>query len=406
MTLACGEDSANPGNDTETAGGAAGQSAGGAPSVGGKGSTAGAPNNLGGSAGSGGAGGKSGSSGAAGTSAGGGAAADWHFVGRFEHSATSSRFAWSGSSVSARFVGTAISVDLGDQDTSPQERSNYFIAVVDDQIQREIEVSAGRRSYKLADGLSQSAHAVTLYRLTEANQGQSEFFGFTLPAGGRFEPWTEQKSRRIEVIGDSISAGYGNEGTSKECHFSGDTENHYLTYEAIAAREVNADLITVAWSGKGVVNNRGEGGDTMPVLWERTLPSSAQSKWDFSKFSPAVVVINLGTNDFAEGNPGAEVFAAGYLKFARAVRSRYAQAHIFCAVGPMLANYDGSLPAARTAIQGVVNTLSTEGDKAVHYIEFPEQGANGYGCDWHPSLKEHELMAARLTSEIKSKLGW
>src|SRR5262249_41999742 len=137
----------------------------------------------------------------------------------------------------------------------------------------------------------------------------------------------------------SISCGYGDEGNPM-CTFSADTENHYLTYEALAARKLGADLVTVAWSGKGVVCNYGDGPnsctDPMPPLWDRTLPSSNGSTWDFS-WKPDVVIINLGTNDFStDVDPSELQFTAAYESFLRHIRSKYADAYILCTVGPLL----------------------------------------------------------------------
>ena len=35
-----------------------------------------------------------------------------------------------------------------------------------------------------------------------------------------------------------------------------------------------------------------------------------------------------------------------------------------------------------------------------------QDGSDGYGCDWHPSLARHEKVAATLSAALKSKLGW
>jgi len=41
----------------------------------------------------------------------------------------------------------------------------------------------------------------------------------------------------------------------------------------------------------------------------------------------------------------------------------------------------------------------------VYFVEFPQQdGSTGYGEDWHPSIATHQLMAERLTAEIKTSL--
>jgi hypothetical protein len=81
--------------------------------------------------------------------------------------------------------------------------------------------------------------------------------------------------RRIEIVGDSITCGYGNEGTDP-CNFSAETENHYLTYGALAARMFGAELSTVAWSGKGVVNNfDNDVFEPLPQIYDRLLATEA-----------------------------------------------------------------------------------------------------------------------------------
>ena len=97
----------------------------------------------------------------------------------------------------------------------------------------------------LASGLPAGEHLVELYRRTEANQGESQFLGFDFGEGALLAP-PPRAERRIELVGDSITAGYGNEGADMSCPFSPDTENHYLTYGALAARQLGAEASTVA----------------------------------------------------------------------------------------------------------------------------------------------------------------
>jgi hypothetical protein len=47
------------------------------------------------------------------------------------------------------------------------------------------------------------------------------------------------------------------------------------------------------------------------------------------------------------------------------------------------------------------------GDGKVTAFEIPPQdGSDGYGCDWHPSLARHEKMATTVTAAVKAALGW
>ncbi len=322
-------------------------------------------------------------------------------VGRFDTSDPAGpKFAWSTSAIKANFQGTGISVTL------KSAGDNWFNVILDGRVLAPVNVPAGSSNpVVLASGLTNGSHTIELVRRTEAWLGEVQFLGFNVSGGSLLTP-PAPSSRRIEFIGDSITCGYGNEGTSQYQSFTSKNENAYLAYGAMTARLLNADPITVCWSGKGVVRNYG--GDTnelMPALYQRILPYSAIPSWDASKWTPQVVVINLGTNDFSVGIPDKTAFTAAYSAFAGKLRSQYPQAHIYCAVGPML-SWD-NLTSARDFINTVVSQKSSSGDEKIHYIEFPVQEAsNGYGEDWHPSIKTHELMANQLAAAIKKDLGW
>lgn len=319
-------------------------------------------------------------------------------VGRFDTTDPSApQFAWSGSAMHARFTGTGLRVRF-------DGAANQFAVVIDGAAPKTVKTTTGNNTYTLATGLSAGTHEVWLHRRTEAFFGEVRFRGFQFD-GGELLPPPPTPSRRIEVIGDSITCGYGNEGADQYCDFSADTENHYATYAAIAARTLGADLHAIAWSGIGMYRNYGgETTGTMPERWGRTLPNRSTSTWDTSKFVPHAVVINLGTNDFAKGDPGS-AFVTAYTSFVRRVRKAYPDAWIFPAVGPMLSG--GAYNAARNHLNNVIATLSGEGDKKLSLLEFATQtAADGYGCDWHPSLATNEKMAKVLESALKARLGW
>lgn len=322
------------------------------------------------------------------------------FVGRVDASEPNmARFAWSGTGVVARFEGTSIGVRLGGDE--------QYTVLIDGVLQPKL-VSTGGADV-LASDLALGEHQIELYRRTEANQGESVFSGFELGSGTLLPP-PPAPERRIEIIGDSISAGYGNEGADMTCGFSPDTENHYLTYGALAARELGAELSTVAWSGKGVVCNYGDGPescvDPMPVYYGRILPERSDSRWDFSRFQPQAVIINLGTNDFSTAeDPPAPEFESAYVDLLERVRAAYPEAQILCTVGPMLSGAD--LANARAFIEGAVQARAAAGDAAVKSFELaPQNPSDGYGCDYHPSLRTHELMAERLVTTLRTELGW
>ena len=225
-----------------------------------------------------------------------------------------------------------------------------------------------------------------------------------MPVERRLDP--VKPVRRIEVIGDSISCGYGNEGKSKEEHFSAATENAYLTYGAIAARALNADYVCVAWSGKKMWPD-----NTIAALYDQTLPGDKTSTWNFSKSIADAVLINLGTNDFGDVNPDEAAWTTAYKAFITRIRKHYPRAMIYFASGPMM---NDSWPPKQKALTtlsryltSMIEELKKAGDKRLRFIAFQGQNeTNGIGSDWHPSVRTHQLMAEKWVKELKNDLGW
>jgi len=381
--------------------------AGGAPLATGGGKTGGAAGSSPGTGGSrtGGAGGTATGGGNGGSAATGGAAGGdpaLAYRGRFDLTdPTKPTFSWSGSSVVARFQGTGATLHI---DGSP----NDFTVVVDGVAKPDVlHVVAGTTNYLVASGLSNAMHEVIVARRTEGNQGDNRVTGLDVAGGALLAP-ASPPAHRLEIYGDSITAGYGMDGQGPTCAASAANENHYLTYGALTARMLNAELHTVAWSGMGMYRNYNEAGpstQTMPTVYARTLASRAESTWDFATWQPQAVVINLGTNDASTmGDPGMP-YRMAYLSFVRALRQRYPSAFIVLSIGPML---DGAnLTAIRGHLQAVIQTRQGEGDTKMSYLEFPVQvQSDGYGCDYHPSPATNAKMAALLVTELKKQLGW
>jgi endoglucanase len=280
---------------------------------------------------------------------------------------------------------------------------NYFTALVDGASEMTFTTTGQTAKYPIATGLTAGTHTVLLYRLDEASGNANSFEGFDFASGQLLAP--APPSHAIEMIGDSITAGYGNECLTGGTGFTPDMENGYLTYGAITGRDLGADVTVIAWSGKGVhVNYGGSTTDTMPELWLRTLPTNTASTWDFSRGTPGAVVINLGTNDFSAKVAPAD-YQSSYLSLVQQVHGKYPSATIFCALGPML--NDPDLSTARTAIGNVIDAMKTSGFTQMELVEFPVQdGSVGYGCDYHPNLATHQKMAVVLEQAIHAKLGW
>ena len=186
------------------------------------------------------------------------------------------------------------------------------------------------------------------------------------------------------------------------CSFSAETENHYLTYGAIAARAVGAELHTIAWSGKGVIYNYGDDVfEPMPEVYDRIMASEA-APWDYS-WQPDVVAINLGTNDFSTDNdPSQELFVSEYVAFLAHLRQVHPQA-LLLVLAPSLFGAEATM--VEGYLMDVVAQRQAAGDPDVAFADINVVWL-GSGCDGHPDLATHAAMGDNLTVELQSRLGW
>lgn len=311
------------------------------------------------------------------------------------------RCSWSGSSVRIRFKGTALNVVL---QAYPGEGMNFWQVVVDGEPSGVLSVEDGEHLYGVVCGLPEGEHLVELSKRTEFRLGTTQIRGFQLSAGGEILP-LEERVRGIEVIGDSISCGYGNEATKKEEPFTAATENGWAAYGAAAAREMDADYVCVAWSGKKLWPD-----NSIIEHYGRVLSLPETSEWDFSSWQPDVVVINLGTNDFYAANPEERGWIAAYKELLARIRKNYPEAWIYCAVGPMLGDWPEDRKPGR-AIRSYLNKLMEQsalsGIEKIRLIDFGLQNIeDSPGADWHPGLKTHRLMAEQLKDALRKDLGW
>jgi lysophospholipase L1-like esterase len=320
------------------------------------------------------------------------------------------RFAWPGSQIRAQFGGASLRIRLTDTPHEDESRETDWITVViDDAPPRTFALSEGFHVYPLATDLPATSHEVLIWKRTEANVGTIAFHGLTLDPGASLHVLPTAPSRRMLFIGDSITAGYGNEGADSGCRWSARTQNNYASYGAVAARKLDAEYVVAAWSGKGVTRNYEERDRvTMAALFDVTIPTESSSP----RTRPGaadVVVVNLGTNDFMRGVPDAGQFRAEYAALLRSLRQRHPKALFVLALGPMLAD-DYPQPKSRTRMRTwlaqIRGDLHASGDTNVELIEVWSDPAHGAGCDFHPNLKTHARMGHELAQLVRDKLDW
>jgi len=262
------------------------------------------------------------------------------------------------------------------------------------------------------NGLSNTEHTVRLVKRNESPWSTSEFGGFLAAPGGAVGTKPAARTRQIEFIGDSLTAGYGNTSTSRDCDGTqvNRTTNTDVSYGALTARRLSADYQINAISGKGMVRNYngGDPGTDYRTYYDRALLNVPGDVWNPGTWRPQLVVVHLGTNDFStplntgEPWPTADSLAAAYRTaygaFLQKLRTRYGAGTTIVAVGA--SNFADH-------VQQVVQERTAAGDSRVRYWPLDGTGLDNLGCHWHYSTHDHQLIADRLGTFVAGlPLGW
>ena len=312
-------------------------------------------------------------------------------------------FTYPGVQINARFEGTSLRLHF-------KPESGYFMVRIDGSEAFKVGFTAKEDSVvTVAVALPQGVHEVRIMNAIESYQRRPEFRGFILDEGCHLVAPPAMPSRSIEFIGNSITCGYGVESMNAPDPFEDATENHYLTYAAITARNLGAAEYVVARSGIGVYRNyngpREGSPDPMPTQYDYTNFDDHSELWDFTRYTPDVVCINLGTNDTSTNNYDGNLLLEAYRKFLKQVRGHHPKAKIVLLCGSMLGGKE--LELVKHHLDQVCKEAHDRGDNEVYRFDFtPQNGDLKYGASWHPSLWQHQKMAGELTSYLRVLMGW
>jgi hypothetical protein len=326
------------------------------------------------------------------------------YMGRVMMTDSAAVLSWSGTTVDVNFEGTGISYKLRD------ERSdNYYNILLDGKIIRKEHEPGSGIVIQTIDGLTPGPHHLELFKRTEWQMGKTWFYGFEIANGGKILPASPHKKHKIEYFGDSISCGYAVEDSTGQDRGSAPYEDGYVSYAALTARHFNADFYNTSKSGIGITVSWFP--LIMPEMYDRFDATDSTSKWDFSKYTPDLVIINLFQNDswivekpdndqfkarFGTTAPAPEFIINAYRSFVKNVRAKYPKANIVCILGSMDATRSGS-PWPRY-IQKAVDGIHDR-NIYTHFIAYK----NTQG---HPNVKEQQAMADDLEAFVAQNMNW
>jgi len=311
---------------------------------------------------------------------------------------------WSGTSIQINFEGESIYGLFEDE-----RGDNYYNVIIDNDSLFILRTGTTKSYYKLASGLTKGKHSVEIFKRTEWDRGKTTFYGFQINGNPRILLKSKPKKRKIEFYGNSITTGFAVEDFSENDSPDGTYTNNYLSYAPITARYFDAQYQCICKSGIGVMISYIP--MTMPEMYDRLIPEDAKSQWDFSLYTPDIVVINLFQNDsglvnlpdnaefkarFGSEPPDDAFIVKSYVNFIRSIRRVYPEAQIICALGSMNATKEGSKwpDYIKTALKEV-------NDPKIYNHFIPYKDSPG-----HPTIKEQEVMANSLIRFIEDNIEW
>ncbi len=312
-------------------------------------------------------------------------------------------FAYPGTAVKFKFTGTSLKVELSEDGWGGE---NYIDVYLNDNSQP-ITIQLQRNSgnpviYDIASGLENKVHSAVIVKRTDYVTGEFEFNSIIID--GELLPANPDSTRKIEVYGDSISAGalveHDETGVQDPEGNNYNLYNAYHSYASILARNYDAELSLIAQSGASLIDDSGywHQGTGMEAFYNRLAPLDDAAIWDFTNYSPDLIIIALGQNDSSTIKIGedmtAEAWKDRYKQFVANLRSQHPHAY-FIGMFPSM-YHDQKWDTYLT--EAIAEYRQEYNDNRVFSL-IQEQVTHG-----HPRISEQQKMADTLKEFIDNTL--
>lgn len=266
-----------------------------------------------------------------------------------------------------------------------------------------------RETYLLADNLSAGEHELLFFKRMDSCHIVT-FIGFLIDDPARVLPPAPAPARRIEVFGDSVSCGEVSEATDyvgrEDPVHDGQYSNCWYSYAWMTARKLGASLHNTSQGGIALLDGTGWFAAPDCLGMESCYDKIGYNPqlgpvrpWDFSRYTPHVVIVAIGQNDshpadyMAEDYDGdrAVYWRKRYKEFVERLMGHYPDA-CFVLATTILShhkNWDRAIGEVCAAI----------GSSRVHHFLYKR---NGCGTPGHVRIPEAEEMAEELTGYLLS----
>lgn len=304
------------------------------------------------------------------------------YFGRWDFSSTTQYLSyWGGAYIKVNFTGTTAKLKVGNT-------TNYYARI--DNGPWVSYIGASGTIDLTPTPLSAGTHTLSVAQGKDYSY-VFNFQGLILDAGAvTSAPSTG--ADLIEYIGDSITAGYT------------DPQANVSDYAWVCAESLGAEHTQIAYPGIALVNgfglNTDKTGMDLQYFKARSLANANSPVWDFSLYTPKIIVINLGQNDNSTSVPD-DTFQTDYISFLTNIRAKFPNTEIFVMRTLMGVKTSPTLAA--------VNARIAAGDTKLHYIDTngwltPNSADYTGSSGVHPSVDGHIKVANLLKPILASYL--
>lgn len=308
-------------------------------------------------------------------------------------------------SLQFRFVGKAASVQI-------RNRCCYWknrIGVIVDGIQTAYELEdEGMTEIEFLNEEEDAEHEILLFKRMDGCH-EIVLEKLELSEGSRLLPLPKLPVRRIEVYGDSVSAGEVSEAIDyagkTDPEHNGEYSNSWYSYAWMTARKLGAQIHDIAQGGIALLDGTGwfNAPDYigMETAWDKIHYNPAFgecTEWDFTKYIPQAVIVEIGQNDnhpedyMKEDYSGERAvrWRQRYKEFIRKIRRTYPEAWII--LSTTILNHD---EAWDRSIDAICQEL---GDEKIRHFLYSE---NGSGTPGHIRIPEADRMSDELAAYME-----
>lgn len=308
--------------------------------------------------------------------------------------------------VTFRFTGTICKVILENK----RIWWNNFLGFIIDGKQDKVELpNEGQVCLTLAKGLEDREHTLILFKRMD-NCHTVKLYGFLLEEQAELLKAEEKPHRRIEVYGDSVSAGEVSEAIGyvgkADPEHQGEYSNSWYSYAWMTARKLNAQIHNVAQGGIALLDHTGWFAAPdylgMESVYDKLQYNSAAGEiksWNFSQYIPHVIIVAIGQNDSHPydymsvdyNSSESKNWRNHYKTFVHKLRTIYPKAVIILTT--TILRHD---LAWDKSIEEVTQEISD--NKVLHFI----YSQNSVGTHGHIRVSEADKMSEELADFISS----